>query len=72
VVTEDSLCNLTRLFTTKPQIGDALCSKLASAKSAPTPQARAGKLDAFVNQVAAQAGKALSPGDAAILTALAP
>jgi hypothetical protein len=71
IVTEDSLCNLARMFATKPQIADALCTKLDGAEHAATPEARAGHLGAFVNQVAAQTGKALSAADAAILTALA-
>lgn len=70
-VTEGSLCNLTRRFTTKPQIADSLCGKLDSARQAPTPQARAGKLGAFLNELNAQTGKAFSTADAAILSRLA-
>lgn len=70
-VTEASLCNLTQRFTTKPQIADSLCVKLDAARQAPTPQARAGQLRAFLNQLAAQTGKAFSPANAAILAKLA-
>ena len=71
IVTEDSLCNLTQRFSTKPQIAGALCTKLDQAKNAPNAQARAGMLGAYRNQLAAQTGKAFSAGDAAILDALA-
>jgi hypothetical protein len=70
-VTEASLCNLTQRFTTKPQTADSLCTKLDAARQAPTPQARAGKLTAFLNELDAQRGKAFSPADAAILSKLA-
>ena len=70
-VTEASLCNLTRRFSTKPQIADALCAKMSAAAAAPTPQARAGEIGAFLNQVAAQTGKAFTAAYAAILTNLA-
>jgi hypothetical protein len=69
-VTEKSLCNLTRRFTTKPPIADSLCAKLDAASRAPTPKARAGQLRAFLNQLDAQTGKAFSPADAAILSKL--
>lgn len=70
-VTEESLCNLTRRFSTKPQIADSLCTKLDAARQAPTPQARAGHLRAFLNELDAQTGKAFSPANAAILSKLA-
>jgi hypothetical protein len=70
-VTEASLCNLTRRFSSKPQIADALCAKMSAAAGAPTPQARAGEIGAFLNQVAAQTGKAFTAAYAAILTNLA-
>jgi hypothetical protein len=69
-VTEGSLCNLTRRFTTKPQIADSLCAKLDAARQAPTPQARAGQLRAFLHELDAQTGKAFSRADAAILAKL--
>jgi hypothetical protein len=70
-ITEASLCILTQRFSTKPQIAGALCAKLDAASHAATPQARAGQLGAYLNQLDAQTGKAFSAGDAAILAALA-
>ena len=70
-VTEGSLCNLTRRFSTKPQTADALCTKLDAAAHAPTPEARAGQIQAFLNQLSAKTGKDFSAADAAILAGLA-
>ena len=70
-VTPASLCNLTRMFSTKPQVGDSLCAKLDGAASAATPSARAGKIGAFINEVSAQSGKAFDPSEAALLIGFA-
>ena len=70
-VTEESLANLTRRFSTKPQIAESLAVKLDAARRAATPQARAGQLRAYLNELAAQTGKAFSPAHAAILSQLA-
>ena len=69
-VTHAGLCTLTRRFVTKPGIANALCQKL-NAATAGTPQSQAGQIDAYVNQVEAQAGKAVLADQAAILIALA-
>ena len=71
VVTEGSLCNLTQRFSSKPQTANALCTKLDEAAHAPTPEARAGKIQAFLNELAAKTGKDFSAVDAAILANLA-
>lgn len=70
-VTEASLCNLTTRFSSKPQIASSLCVKLDAAAHAPTPEARAGHIHAYMNQLAAQVGKAFTLADFAILTGLA-
>jgi hypothetical protein len=70
-VTEESLANLTRRFSTSPSIADSLSVKLDAARRAVTPQARAGQIRAYLNELAAQTGKAFSPGHAAILSRLA-
>jgi len=70
-VTESSLCNLTRRFSSKPQTADALCVKLDEAAHAPTPEARAGEIHAFLNQLSAKIGKDITSADAAILARLA-
>jgi hypothetical protein len=70
-VTEASLCNLSTRFSSKPQISSALCVKLDAAAHAPTPQARAGHITAYLNQLSAQAGKAFTAAEFAILAGLA-
>ena len=69
-VTEASLCNLTERFSSKPQIADALCTKLDAAAHASTPEARAGHLGAYLHQLSAQAGKAFTIAEFAILSGL--
>ena len=73
VVTFDSLCALTREYSAKPQIADALCVKLENAAAAPNANARNGLLDAYQNQVDAQtgAGKAFTAAQAVVLKRLA-
>jgi hypothetical protein len=58
--TTAGVCRLAEQFAAKQGIAHALCEKLD-----------AGSLHAFVNQVQAQAGKALSDDEARILTGLA-
>lgn len=70
-VTEGSLCNLTRRFSTRPQTADALCAKLDAAAHAPTPEIRAAQIQAYLNQLAAKTGKDFSAAQAAILAGLA-
>jgi hypothetical protein len=66
-VTFGSLCNLSRRFSNKPQLGDALCQKLSIAAEANTMQAKEGALQGFVHLVEAQSGKALTVDGAAVL-----
>jgi hypothetical protein len=73
-VTFSSLRNLTRRFVTQPGVTHALCSKLDAAEQAAARgnvNARRKQLEAYSNQVAAQAGKSLSPEQAAVLITLA-
>lgn len=74
VVTPTSLCALTRQFVAKPAIGDALCVKIRNGQAAAARGDRSGansELVNYQNQVAAQAGKALTTEQAGTLTALA-
>lgn len=69
-----SLCVLTRSFVTSNGIANSLCAKLRAAAAATergSTNAARGQLDAFVNEVEAQSGKALSPIQAAVLVRLA-
>ena len=73
-VTYASLCTLTRFHVTNAGIANSLCSKLAAAEAAEAhgdEEAKRGALDAYVNQLAAQAGKSLTAKTAAHLAALA-
>jgi hypothetical protein len=73
-VTFASLCTLTRFHVTKQGIADALCAKLAAAEAAAArgnEEAKRGSLGAYVNQLEAQAGNALTAEAAAHLAALA-
>ncbi|HWN20385.1 MAG TPA: ExeM/NucH family extracellular endonuclease [Gaiellaceae bacterium] len=73
-VTFASLCTLTQHHVTNKGIADALCSKLAAAEAAEArgdEEAKRGSLGAYVNQLEAQAGKALTAEAAAHLAALA-
>lgn len=72
-VTSGGLCELTRQFVSQHGIANSLCAKLEAAASA---QARGqthvqqGILNAYVNEVNAQRGKAISSANADILIAL--
>lgn len=73
-VTNASLCNLTKQFVSNGGIANSLCVKLDNAAK----QAAAGNttasdnvLGAYINEVAAQSGKALTAAQADILTRLA-
>jgi hypothetical protein len=73
-VTADSLCSLTRQFVGNDGIAKALCAKLDAAQASIArgdAKSKAGQIGAYVNQVQAQSGKALTPDQAAILTRLA-
>lgn len=73
-VTFASLCALTRQFAATSGVANGLCAKLAAAAAARSrgnADAVAGSLGAYAHQVSAQTGKALTPGQAAILTRLA-
>lgn len=74
VVSNDSLCSLTDQFVTKSGVANSLCAKLTNAAK----QAAAGKraasnqmLQAYINELAAQSGKALAADQAGTLTRLA-
>lgn len=72
-VTELSLCNLTQELSSDCGIANSLCAKLDAAEAADERgnlHARAGQLDAFVNEVQAQTGKAFTAEEAEILIAL--
>jgi hypothetical protein len=72
-VTSGSLCSLTRDFTGDAQVAHSLCAKLDAANDADargTSAAKAGILEAYRDELAAQAGKALTSEDAQILSDL--
>lgn len=74
VVTYESLHSLTRQFVGQRGILNSLEAKLNAAEAAAArgnAQAKAGALGAFINEVQAQTGKAISAQNAAILIALA-
>ena len=62
---------LVTLFTGDAGVANGLNAKLDAAAHAPNDNARAGQIGAFVHQVNAQIGKALTPQEAAILIGLA-
>jgi hypothetical protein len=70
LATFDAVCGLVQAYSTKPEITKVLCGRLEHAAAAREPAARAGLLEAFRNQVAAQAGKAFTAEQAATLEAL--
>ena len=73
-VDEDSLCALVKVYSTNNGIAHALCAKLDAAAAAEARgqlTAQANILNAFVNQVAAQSGKAFTVEQSAVLTQLA-
>ena len=70
----DSLSTLTRQIVTQDGIAKSLCAKLDAAKAADARGnvlARAGSLVAYINEVQAQTGKALTPQQAALLIRVA-
>ena len=67
------LCDLTRMYVNKEGVANAMCAKLSAAEAAETRgdyEARNGALGAYLNQVAAQTGKALTRRSATILSNL--
>ena len=74
VVTYESLRSLTRQFVGQRGILNSLEAKLNAAEAAAArgnAQAKAGAIGAFINELQAQAGKALTAAQAATLIALA-
>jgi hypothetical protein len=73
-MTHDALCELAEQFSDNAGVAISLCSKLQAAEAAAArgqTEAAANMLNAFRNEVAAQAGKALTADEAATLTELA-
>lgn len=69
-VTSESLCNLTERFVSHTGIANSLCVKLNAAAAAAARgnlQAKAGPLGAYVEELQAQSGKAITADNAAIL-----
>jgi hypothetical protein len=70
-VTYASLCSLTRTLVTKSGVAEGLCDKLATAAAAAgDTKKRHGALNAYRNQLDAQAGKSVTAADAALLKSL--
>jgi Tfp pilus assembly protein PilE len=72
--TYEGLCALTKLFVRHKGVAHSLCAKLMNAKTADArgnSRAKMGMLKAYANEVAAQAGKSLTHGEAIILITLA-
>ena len=65
-----SLKTLVGMFSIDPSVTSGLTDKLDVAAAAKNPKTRANALDAFINQVNAQIGKALTPEQAQILITL--
>ena len=73
-VTAAGLGNLVMQFVTKAGVANSMISKLnaaAAAEARGNAQAKAGAIGAFINELQAQAGKALTAAQAATLIALA-
>ena len=73
-VTYESLGTAVEEFVTKRGVADSLLSKLDNAKAAEAKgndNAKAAVIRAFINEIKAQTGKAISAGDAARLIAMA-
>ena len=73
-VTSGSLCELTKRFVSQNGIANSLCVKLTnSQRDADRGNTNAAKnvLDAYINELEAQSGKALTSGNATILINLA-
>ena len=69
------MCELTRAYVEKEGIAHALCAKLEAAAAADArgqAQAKAGSLGAYVNQLRAQSGKAITAERASFLISLVP
>lgn len=74
IVTAGSLCQLTKTLASDAGVATALCAKLAAADESAQRgdlDAKSGQIGAYINQVAAQTGKAFSRGDAALLIGFA-
>ena len=69
-VTFTSLENLVQTFSTDPDVTAGLTDKLAAAAASANKTARDNQLQAFVNQVNAQTGQALTAAQAQVLIAL--
>jgi hypothetical protein len=69
-VTFTSLQALVAELSSDPDVTRGLNDKLAAAAAATNPKVRNKHLDAFVNLVNAQNGKALKPGEAHVLILL--
>jgi prepilin-type N-terminal cleavage/methylation domain-containing protein len=68
------LCNLTRQYVNQEGVANGMCATLKGAEAAEARadyQAKKGSLGAYMNQVAAQSGKALTRRRATTLTTLA-
>ena len=70
-VTFTSLEQLVAFFSVDPAVTSGLNDKLNAAAAAESARVRDFQLDAFVSQVNAQTGKALTPDRAQVLTTLA-
>jgi hypothetical protein len=73
-LTYDSLGNLVKKFVTKSGTANSLLAKLDNARAAEARgdiKAKTGMIGAFINEVQAQTGKAISPENAIVLIALA-
>ena len=70
----DGLCTLTKQYVNKEGVAHAMCAKLSAAGAAEARgdhEGKRGSLGAYLNQVAAQSGKALTRSRATTLTTLA-
>ena len=68
------LCNLTKQYVNKEGVAQAMCAKLSAAEAADARgdhETKKGALGAYMNQVEAQSGKALTRRRATTLTSLA-
>ena len=68
------LCNLTKQYVSREGVAHAMCVKLSAAEAAEARgdhQTKKGSLGAYMNQVEAQSGKALTRTRATTLTSLA-
>jgi hypothetical protein len=72
--TATSLCSLATTLSTKPGVASSLCAKLdaaAASQARGDVKAHENQIEAFKNEVAAQAGKAFTGANAAFLIAAA-